>query len=351
MKKSWSKKAVVCVLMLLFVVTSAIPCMSNVIEKSDKKPSVSLAEGLEAYWSFNNQANPGYDDSGNNHQGTVNGATWISNGIKKGAMSFDGTDYISSPDFTSSDNQGTFVAWVKHTMPTGPAGLIYAEGNEYSNKPYIAFGFNGSKLFFARDVYGLDSNYQGKVDVGANDGQWHFVAFLSDGSTNRFYFDGVEVFPNWQDNQEPLGIWFATQSTDTNSIGTCNRPDHWGFFTGTIDEVRIYNRALSEEEILNLFALLEYTIQGGLGAYLVIKNNGTANANNVAWQISIKGGILGHIDFTEIGTIDTIAPGQIGKVGTRMFLGFGNIQITAKVGDEPLTVNGTQLFIFTKIKT
>ena len=349
MEKSWSKKAVVCGIILLFVVTSAIPCMSDIIEKSNKKPSVSLDEGLEAYWSFNNQENPGYDDSGNNHQGTVNGATWTPNGIIKGALSFDGNDYLSLSDFTSSDSQGTMVAWVKQSMPTGPAGLIYAEGSSTSNKPYIAFGFNGSKLFFARDVYGTTSNYQGKVDVGANDGEWHFITFLSDGETNQFYFDGEEVHLTWQDSHEPYGIWFDDQSTNTNSFGVCNRPDHWGFFTGTIDEARIYNRTLSQEEILDLYNILEFNMQSGLGANLIIKNNGTTNAIDVNWQIQVKGGLLGRIDMTYSSTIDMIAPGESQKVGTGMFFGFGKIQITTNVDEETKTANGTQLFIFTKI--
>lgn len=351
MKKGWLRKAVVCGIILSFIGTNIVSCMSEIIKKSNKTNSVSLGEGLEAYWSFNNQNNPGYDDSGNNHQGIVYGATWIPNGIKKGAMSFDGDDYIALSDFTSSDNEGTLVAWVKQSLSDKQSGFIYAESTHNSNsKPYISLGFNGSELYFRRDVNGGASNYQGKVDVGANDDKWHFVAFLSDGTTNRFYFDGREVFPIWQDNNIPYGIWFDDQDTNTHSIGTIDSPDNWGWFKGVIDDVRIYNRALNEEEILSLFTILEYKIQGGLGANLVIKNNGTTNANNVDWQINVKGGILGLIDFTQIDTIDLIEPGQSIKVGTRMFFGFGSIRITTTVRDETETVDGTQLLILTLVK-
>jgi hypothetical protein len=349
MKESWLKKAAVCGIILLFVATCAVPGMSDIIKKSNKNAAVLLDDGLEAYWSFNNQDNPGYDDSGNNNQGTVNGATWASNGIIKGAMSFDGDDFISLPDFTSSDSEGTMVAWVKQSLPTGQAGLIYAEGSQSSNKPYIAFGFNGSKLFFARDIHGTTSNYQGKVDVGANDGQWHFVAFSADITTNHFYFDGQEVNLTWQDGNVPDGIWFGDQDTNTNSIGVCDRPDHWVFFNGTIDEARIYNRALSQGEIFDLYNILEFNIQGGLGVNLIITNNGTANAMDVDWQIHVQGGILGRIDMTYSSTIDSIAPGDSIKVGTGMFFGFGTIQITANVDEETKTANGTQLIIFTKV--
>lgn len=323
--------------------------MSSDIKKSNKNLSFSLDNGLEAYWSFNDQDNPGYDDSGNYHQGIVNGATWTLDGIKKGAMSFNGNGYISLPDFTSSDSQGTMVAWVKQSLPTGKTGLIYAEGYSSDNKPYIGLGFDGGQLFFARDVYGLNSNYQGKVDVGANNGEWHFVAFLSDGSTNHFYFDGHEVSLTWQDGNVPQGIWFNGQYTDTNSIGGCNRPDHWGFFDGTIDEVRIYNRALSQQEITNLFTIF-VSVTGGLGVNLIIQNKGTTDATDVQWQVHVEGGIMGLIDITRSGTIDIIAPTESKKVGTGMFVGFGQIQLTYNVGLETGTTNGAQLLILTVIK-
>jgi hypothetical protein len=351
MKKGWLRKVVVCGIILSFIGTSAVCCMGEVNKKSDKTLSLPLDDGLEAFWSFNNPNNPGYDDSGNNHQGTVNGATWIPNGIKKGAMSFNGDDLISLSEFTSSDSQGTVVAWVKQSLPDEQSGFIYAESTHNSNsKPYISLGFNGSELYFRRDVQGGSTNYQGKVDVGANDGKWHFVAYLSDGTENRFYFDAREVFPIWQDNTVPHGIWFDDQVTSTHSIGTIDSPDNWGWYTGVIDDVRIYNRALSEEEILALSNILEYKIQGGLGANLVIKNNGTTNANNVDWQISVKGGILGRIDFTQIGTVDLIEPGQSKQVGTRMFFGLGSIQITITVREDTATMDGTQLFILTMVK-
>jgi hypothetical protein len=336
-------------IILLFVGTSAIPSMSGDIEKLNKNPSVSLDNGLEAYWSFNDRDNPGYDDSGNFHQGTVNGATWTSDGIKNGAMSFNGDGYISLPDFTSADSQGTMVVWVKQSLSSGETGLIYAEGDSSYNKPYIGLGFYGGQLYFARDVYGLSSNYQGKVDVGANDDKWHFVAFSSDGSTNHFYFDSQEVLLNWQDSNVPQGIWFDDQDTNTNSIGGCNRPDHWGFLNGTIDEPRIYNRALSQQEIKDLYTIF-VTITGGFGINLIVLNKGTTDATDVQWQIHVTGGILGLIDITRSGTIDVIAPAESKTVGTGMFFGFGQIQMTYNVGLETGTVNGAQLFILAVIK-
>ena len=256
-----------------------------------------LTDGLIGYWSFN--SGTANDDSGNGHHGTVYGAT-IVEGKSGDAYSFNGDDYISLPDFTSSYNQGTFVAWVKHSIPNGQVGLIYAEADEDAviNKPYIWFGFDGGKLYFARDVYGMESNYQGKVDVGSNDGLWHCVVFLSTGSANRFYFDGVEVFPTWQDGNVPAGIWFNDQTTDTNAIGVCNQPSHYGFFNGVIDEVRMYDRALTSDEIQNLFnppSLVGYwNFDEGSGNILHDSSEYGYDGviNGATWTTGISGGAL-----------------------------------------------------------
>jgi hypothetical protein len=349
MRKNLLLKAAVCGVILLFVGTT-VSGISDISKKSNNNPLALLVNGLEGYWTFNDQNNLGFDNSGNNHQGIAYGATWTSSGKVKGATSYNGQGYIAFNDFTSSDSQGTVTAWVKQSLQPGQWGLIYAEGSQGANKPYIALGFQGGELIYARDIKGTYTNYQGKLDVEANDGQWHFVAFTCDGSTNRFYFDGNEVFLTWQDGNVPPGLWFSSQTTDTNSIGLCNRPDHWGYFTGTIDEVRIYNRALSDTELGNLYTiLLESTLTGGLGINLNVKNVGTATATNVGWNLWVTGGAFGKINVEKNGTISSIAAGGKQKVKSGMFFGLGTIQIQMQVGDEIETATGSQYFIFTKI--
>ncbi|HVQ00071.1 MAG TPA: lectin like domain-containing protein [Candidatus Thermoplasmatota archaeon] len=96
---------------------------------------------------------------------------------------------------------------------------------------------------------------------------------------------------------------------------------------------------------------LNVTIKSGLGLGVtaIYKNNGVSNATNVPWEITVKGGILGHINKTMNGTIDIPAGGSK-TVGTGMFLGFGALSITVKVADEEQTAKGTQLLIFTIVK-
>jgi hypothetical protein len=92
-----------------------------------------------------------------------------------------------------------------------------------------------------------------------------------------------------------------------------------------------------------------FTITGGFGVHVDITNNGTSDANDVAWQITVKGGIFGLINYTVNGLAD-IAVGMSTKVGTGMFLGLGDIQITATVGEMTKQIPGTHFIILTIIK-
>jgi hypothetical protein len=96
---------------------------------------------------------------------------------------------------------------------------------------------------------------------------------------------------------------------------------------------------------------LTFTITGGLGIWINIKNNGTANATDVPWWIHVEGGILGRINKTVNGTIDIPAGlGVTVSVGTGMLFGFGAISITAKVADEEKTATGWQIIILSIVK-
>jgi hypothetical protein len=95
---------------------------------------------------------------------------------------------------------------------------------------------------------------------------------------------------------------------------------------------------------------ITYSIAGGLGVNLKITNNGTANATGVPWQLQVKGGLLGMINKSMNGTID-IPAGATKTIGSGMLFGFGALTITAKVADEEKTAKGTQILIFSMVKT
>jgi hypothetical protein len=78
------------------------------------------------------------------------------------------------------------------------------------------------------------------------DGNWHHIGFVWDGSYRHLYFDGTEV-------ARDIDSLTMLESADGGLyIGAGNTLDAAGFFSGLIDDVRIYDQALSPEEIENL---------------------------------------------------------------------------------------------------
>jgi hypothetical protein len=94
---------------------------------------------------------------------------------------------------------------------------------------------------------------------------------------------------------------------------------------------------------------LNFSITGGLGVNLKIKNEGTMNATGIPWQLQVNGGLLWMINKTLNGTIN-IPAGQTKTVGTGMLIGFGALTITAKVADEEQTTTGFQIIVYSMVK-
>ena len=91
------------------------------------------------------------------------------------------------------------------------------------------------------------------------------------------------------------------------------------------------------------------SITGGLGVTAVIKNEGTAAAENVAWTLSVTGGILGLINKNKGDTIASLGPGQEQTVKSGLIIGLGTIYVTVTAASDTETVQGKQFIIFTTI--
>jgi len=85
-----------------------------------------------------------------------------------------------------------------------------------------------------------------------NDSQWHFIAWEQTGSGIQISVDGVQQTLSWLMGSDGT-YWFDDYGGDVYSIGVCLRASNWGYFNGMIDELRIYNRALSKDEVRMLY--------------------------------------------------------------------------------------------------
>jgi Concanavalin A-like lectin/glucanases superfamily/Immunoglobulin domain len=198
----------------------------------------SLTNGLVAYYPFNGDAN---DASGNGNNGTVIGASLTQDryGNLNQAYSFNGVNnYISFTGVpTTQTDNWSIIAWVNpasFSQAEIAVGMGYddgASGNGYS------LGININKLY---PVFGgIEDIDAGFMFPATN--QWYQIAMLRNSGTTSFYVNGVST-PN--------------SNTDTPHIPTAFRIGSnigYRFFNGAIDDVRIYNRALSSNEIAQLY--------------------------------------------------------------------------------------------------
>ncbi|MHC4616748.1 MAG: LamG domain-containing protein [Planctomycetota bacterium] len=210
-----------------------------------------VAEGLVSYWKFDEgSGSTAYDSAGTN-DGTIYGAQWTS-GVLGGALEFDGVgDYVGIGNPASLNFAGliTIAAWIK---PEAIAGVDI-------NRNIVAHGHGGFQdqavyLRIANDgQYEVGSHIQDSTDTGraqyvvplGDKGNWVHLAGLHDGSDWRLYRNGVEV----ASKNVPIGGIQVDEDWAIGARGTGTER----FFTGSVDDVRIYDRALSAEEVEEVY--------------------------------------------------------------------------------------------------
>ena len=152
-------------------------------------------------------------------------------GIVNGALQFDGIDDYVSTDSVLNPAYGKFsvVVWIKGGAP----GQIILSQMEAAN--WLCIDSSAGTLMTELTITGRNSRSLNSETV-ITDGNWHRIGFVWDGSYRRLYVDGVIVAEDAQDNLDVSsnGLYFGTGKT--MEPGT--------FFSGLIDDVRIYNRAV-----------------------------------------------------------------------------------------------------------
>ncbi len=201
-----------------------------------------ISEGLVLYLPFDEGTGTiAKDLSGMGNNGTIHGAKWVKDGKINTALSFGGSDYVEIPhsDSLSITDAITVMAWTN--MRPGASGemAIVSKGRWAANDlPYELTETPGGVIFWQfYDNEGRDSCSPSAPPVG----EWHHIAGTYDGKIFKAYIDG-ELAKEW----EYAGK--MPENTAPVTIGKRSKADEC-FFNGIIDEVAIFNRALSAEEI------------------------------------------------------------------------------------------------------
>jgi hypothetical protein len=209
---------------------------------------------LISYWMFDEGSGTiAYDSQGSN-DGNIYGATWTTGQIN-GALSFDGSnDYVTVSNNASQQittNQMSLAAWIKLAAEVGNTQKRIICKQESSGNSW------GLELF--GNGYGATGN---QVNFHDSDGssQWRNCTSPTHLDINRWYHIAVT------DNAGQIRIYIngGLDSSFTNGYGIpsninapimtgSSNPANYFNFNGIIDEVRFYNRALSDEEIEQIY--------------------------------------------------------------------------------------------------
>lgn len=193
---------------------------------------------LVAYWPFNDSGTLG-TDAANSNVLTVNGATHTANGRNGGGLALNGTNqYLSGTVASLPVGNGayTLAAWIKPTA-TGARGIV-GWGNYGSLRRTNALRLNSSNGIIN---YWWAADISATVSADWSGGTWHHVAATYDGTTRRLFHNGAQVA------SDTPGVNDATAANFR--IGSANNGE---YFQGTLDDVAIYNHALSAGDVADL---------------------------------------------------------------------------------------------------
>ena len=209
-------------------------------------PYAGTTQGLAGAWSFNVSGSLGMDSSSNNNTLTPQGsAAYSASGQIGGALSLNGTsDYLSAAVFPqgvpTNNSSYTVAAWIKPTA-TGSKGII-GWGNYGTDSSVNAFRLNGANGF-SHYWWGNDAVADATtLGINLTDGQWHHAAAVYDGTNRSMWLDGLLLTssqPGTPNNAQPLNF----------RIGQTYPGE---YFQGLLDEVAVWNLALSSEQITAL---------------------------------------------------------------------------------------------------
>lgn len=209
-------------------------------------PSYLPTNGLVGWWPFNGNAN---DGTGNNNNGTINGATLTTDrfGIPNCAYDFNGlTNFIQVSTTNFPNKNRTISAW------------IYFNGAKNNGTPpydwqtILDYGsitkglLIGANLYKGKLMYNYGTNNQPMSNDSVHIHQWsHVVMTLDSTGTCSFYINNI--YKNG-------GTITNFANTILNGVGTIGKSTNnaW-YFYGKLDDIRIYNRVLSVNEISELY--------------------------------------------------------------------------------------------------
>lgn len=260
----------------------------------DTDPNSCMTQDLVGYWPMNEGTGTvAHDSSDNGNQGVLtNGPQWAT-GKVGGALQFDGVnDYVNAGNGASLQLSGahTLEAWINpKAIPSGSGGVI-AKYRSSAYPGYLLAVMSNGKV-----IYTLKKDSTTSANVTSNSAvvpdTWYHIVAVYDGTSMRLYINGVQ-----QTDVESWDIANSFRNTTDNAyIGYLNANTR---FNGIIDELRIYNRALSAAEINYHYNLAGSPAPSPVYAAGDLNKDGKVNIYDVSILLS-KWGSVNAADLTD----------------------------------------------------
>jgi hypothetical protein len=205
--------------------------------------AVTPTVGLVAAYNFNQGTGTQLTDiSGLGNHGAITGATWTTSGRNGSALQFNGTsNLVTVPDTNALDltTNMTLEAWVYPTVaPTGWRTIIAKEMTGNVTYYLHACTSSSNRPATGARIGSVDQVLYGGTRLTAN--TWVHVAATYDGAMQRLFINGVQVASRAQT---------GAMIVSTGAVRIGGNQMFGEYFQGRIDDLRIYNRALSAAEI------------------------------------------------------------------------------------------------------
>jgi len=288
------------------------------------------------YWRLDEEGETAFDSSGNNIDGTYFGGV---NRNQEGALVddanpapfFDGTTgYVEIPDSDFIDfgtnEDFTITAWIKASpeqldTEAGDNDVIEKWSGAPEGYPYVIRYLNQSGKILAARYDGFVANSNNPTVnsiVSVDDGQFHHIAFIKEGSTLSLYVDGVLKDTSIDTTNRP------TQNNSPLFLARRGGNAFDNFFRGSIDEVAIYDSALSPSEVAD-----QYTTGTGTATSINLRGLTVNSATNIIANETIN---VNTIDLTasqDITTQSLDTSSSSGDGGSITLNAGNNIQVTS----------------------
>jgi len=262
---------------------------------------------------------------------------------------------VRKDDFGKWQNSGSYYAHPMVTTKTlsDPAGnLANPDVVANNNTVLVVVQDDASGIVCYRSTNGFSSNSAIQVTTTA-DCLYPKVALIGTTAVVT-YLKGTQVY--YKISTDTGVTWGAEQlansddvvvpeygATDIAAAGT-HVYDVWQDIRGADRDIYYNDFYQPVAPVIEIGA-----INGGMGKVTAeIKNTGTGDASNVAWAMTVKGGMLGKINKAANGTIDSLPAGTTQVVTIKGIFGFGSITAKATAATASKTKTGKVILVFVK---